>query len=110
MEACLCQNGSAGKVTQKLRESCIDEGIAGEYFVHPDIVIKDVSRNVTSNLVNVISGGYSFYGDHASSGEACPIEILCREKAQEAGPKLFEDVNRVWGDEYTIVKTDNGGG
>jgi hypothetical protein len=106
----LCQEERASKVAKTLRYCCIRDPIAADYTIHPDVVIKVVTGDGTSDLVNVIRGRQSTDSEHPSSCKALPVEILFRKEFGEVGPKLAEEFNRVWGDEYTIVQDDNGCG
>lgn len=99
----------ASKVPKTLKETCTRDPIAAEYTANPDVKVEIIARDVTSDLFDVIRGRHSLNGHHLSSTEALIIETFCREEANEVGPKLVEELSRIWVDEDTIIEQDNGG-
>ena len=85
----------------------IDDPIAADGAVHPDVVVKIVSRDGTGNLVDVIRSWEFLDSENPGTCKAFPIETLLLKKPNEFGTKLAEELNRIGGDKNFIAQNDN---
>jgi hypothetical protein len=90
-----------------LRECGIRKPIAGDDAVHPDVVVKEISRLGAGNFIDVLESRESADFDYFCTGQALPVETFRSQETSEVFAELTCELGRIWGDEDTFVQNNN---
>lgn len=70
-----------------MREVGIGDQIAADDAVHPDVVVKEISRHGAGNFIYVLESRESTDFDYFRAGKTLPVETF---RSQEASEVLAE--------------------
>ena len=66
-----------------MREGGIGHQIAADDAVHPDVVVKEISRYSAGNFVDVLESRESTDFDYFCTGKTLPVETFRSQEASE---------------------------
>lgn len=77
-------------VAKTLRPDCIGDAIAADDAIHPNVVVKIITRHGVSNFVDVLADRESTDFDHFGTSKALPVKPLRSKNAGKAVTKLVK--------------------
>jgi hypothetical protein len=90
-----------------LREGTASNPIAANDAVHPDVVVKEISRHGAGNFVDVLESRQSTYFDYLCSSKSLPVETFRSQETGEFLAELVEELNGIRGNEYAFIQNNN---